>query len=674
MNGTIKNLLATLPDSARPTALFLTAFVVLYTATSLALSLAYSPLGDQGVEADFLAEIVPAAQKLVRGEFAVANYPFKGPVTSLLLAAIHTVVAPFGGGWYRSGVLLSLLAAGGTLVLLFRLANRLSGPAAAVIVVILTAATKIFFIHAGKASSDHVFAFFVFVAADQLLVRSPRRSAYLLAGVAGGLAFLTRYIGVVVPLWALGVVLIADPERLRRPQRLQAATLITLGFLAVLTPWLILAHLETGSWLPSKNLQNIVAEFYPSQRAAAIPSGGFDSIVHLIGHDPLHFVTHYLGNIPRHLGQDFQQITGTLFGCLAGLGFGLMIWRRPDRRQIAFLGLGVLYFLALCTVFYLPRFSLLLTPIYAWAVAYLCLHLPRWRVGLTVVIVAALVGAHVGHIARAVAFYRDQQPVHLAGAIAYLRAHGQDESSQPAVVMARKPHLAHYADLEYRPYPARFTSAADLLRIAAQRGADFLVVGVIERGALVDEQALDHLDTYLGVELVYQDSSTRVFALRVDDPDYATRAAVIDLRRRRQSALAAGDAELALQQGLTLARLLTEDGDYQAAHDVMREIYATAGGRRDPEVGLDLSWLCLRIGATASGLEVLQATLDGAPQLHGTMDEARGLGIQGQLLAQQGDVAAARRSLAQAQNLYRALGSEQDARAVAADIERLPSP
>jgi len=674
MNDIIKNLQSLPSDPSRRTALILTAIVVLYAAIGLSVSVTHSPLGDLGVEADFFAELVPAAQQLVRGEFAVANYPFKGPVYSLLLAATHAVVSPAGVGWYRSGVLLSLLAAGGTLVLVFRLVNRLSGPAAAIVVLILTAVTKVFFIHAGKASSDHVFGFFVFAAADQLLVRPHGRTAYLLAGIAGGLAFLTRYIGVVVPLWALGVVLLVNPDRLRVRQRLLAAMLIMMSFLAVLTPWLILSQRETGSWLATKNLQNVVTEFTSGERAAAIPSAGFDSLGDLIGHDPPHFLNHYLSNIPRHLVQDFQQITGTGFGCLAGLGLGLMIWRRPERRQVAFLSLGALYFLALCAIFYLPRFSLPLIPMLAFAVANLCRQLPRWRRGLTVVIVAALVIAHLGHNKRAVAYYRAQQPVHLVGAIAYLSAGTHDEPTRRAVVMARKAHLAHYAGLEYRPYPSWFTSAADLLRVAGQREVDYLAVGVIERKSLIDEQALDHLDAYRGVELVFQDPSTRVFKLHLDDPDFAIRGEVIELRQRRRDALAAGDTELALQQGLTLASLLSADEDYRAAHNLMREIYATDAGRRDPAVGLDLSWLCLQVGDTASGLEVLQATLNTAPELLGTVAEARGLGLQGQLLAQQGDVVAARRYLAQAEILYRSLGSEQDARAVAAEIKRLPSP
>jgi hypothetical protein len=662
------------PGGADPDWVIPLVAALVFFGAGLAVSLLTSPLGDQASEADFFAELAPAAQQLMAGEFSVANYPFKGPVYSFVLAGTHALLAPAGVGWYRAGVGLSLLASALTLLLLYRLVRHLAGRQAGVVVLVLTAVTKVYFIHAGKAASDHLFLLFMIAAAHQLLARPARSRTWLVVGVLGGLAFLTRYIGAVVPAWSLAVVLLLNPDRLRRRQRLVASATILAGFMLVLTPWLARTRLETGSLLVTRNLQNVVQEFYGGERSPAIPVGGFASLVDLISHDPGYFCGHFAGNVVRHAVQDFQQVTGPVFGVLAGLGLLLMAWRRPDRRQFAWLALGALYFLALCAVFYVPRFSFPLAPFFAFAVAWLLAQVPRYRKTAAVVVVGLLVVVHVGYVRRAVAFYHSQQPTHLAGAIAFLGGVEQGSTDHPPVLMARRAHAAHYAGLVFQPYPGRIGGAADLLRAAAARRVDYLLVGAIERNSLTAPTLLDHLEIYEGVDLVYQDDVTRIFALHAqDNPAFATRRDVKVLAARRDRATAAGDSTLSLQLGLELGRIMSEDGDLVAARDLMQELHDSAGGRNNPTVGLNLAWLCLEAGDIEHGLAVVTELLRTVPALHGTASEARALGLQGRLLARSGDLAAARTSLSRARDRYLALGATSAAAAAADELSRLGS-
>lgn len=501
-------------------------FVTAYAAAGLALSLRYAPLGDLGVEADFFAELAPAAQAVASGHVDVANYPYKGPLYSLALAPVHAALGPLGVGWYRSAVVLSLLCAALTLLVVHSLARRLAGERAAALVVVLTAFTKVFFIHAQKAASDPLFTLLVMGAAAVLLGRAPGRApgrAGLLAvGVLAGLAWLTRDIGVVVAAWATLVLLAVDPDRMPRRRRLQAALWLWLGFAVAALPWLVVTRVQAHRWLASRNLQNIVDEFYGGARAAEVPAGGFASLGALAAHDPAYFAGHYLANLPRHFMADVNEVPGLTYGIAALAGVAVLAWRRPDRRQVAFLLLGVVMFLALGVIFHRPRFALPMVPAWALVTALALERLPRLRAPAACVVGALVVVLHTGHIRQSIAFYDRQQPRHLAAAIAaapvWTAGASAESPGRLPVLMARKGHLAHYAKLAYAPYPGQAVDPADLVAKARARGADFLAVGEIERQLLPEPGMLDHLEALPGVEVAWRDPQTIVYRLRRDAP------------------------------------------------------------------------------------------------------------------------------------------------------------
>lgn len=491
-------------------------FALLYAALGLGVSLATAPLGDLGVEADFFAELAPAAQELAAGRFAVANHPFKGPLHAFVLVPLHAALAPLGVGWYRAAVVLSLLSAAGTLVLVYGLARQLAGARAAVVALALTASLKVFFIHAHKASSDQLFVLLVTAAVAVLLARQPGVPAWLACGALSGLSWLARDNGIVVAGWAVVVLLVVDPWRMPWRRRALAVACVGAGFLAAASPWLAATRVQTGGWLASRNLQNIVDEFYGGPRAVLVPPGGFQSLGDLVVHDPGHFATQFLANLPRHFVEDLNQVTGLSFGAVALVALALLAWRRPDRRQLSWLLLGTLMFTALGAVFYRPRFSLPLVPCWAFAVALAVERLPRWR-GPAAALVVALAGAlHAGHAMQAIRFYGRQQPMHLAPAIAAAprwAVGAPDGDGRPAALMARKAHLAHYAGLRYVPYPQMARNQQDLVDRARARGAVYLAVGEIEREYLPDREMLDRLDTLPGVTVAWRDAATIIYRL-----------------------------------------------------------------------------------------------------------------------------------------------------------------
>jgi hypothetical protein len=287
------------------------------------------------------------------------------------------------------------------------------------------------------------------------------------------------------------------------------------GFALVAAPWVAATRQQTGRWVASGNLQNIVDEFYGGDAAGRVPAGGFRTLGHLVSYDPRHFASHYLANLPRHFVEDLNQITGLTMGALALAALATLVWRRPDRRQTAFLLLGVMMFLVLGAVFYRPRFSLVLVPMWALVLALGIERLPRWRTSAAVAVVALGLLLHAGHIRRAVTFYDRQQPRHLLAAIAGASTWSPAvEGGDQPILMARNAHLAHYAHLAFAPFPRVLANPFDLVAKARARGVQFLVMGVLERQMLAEPTQFDRLDQMEGVEVAWRDRDTVIYRLR----------------------------------------------------------------------------------------------------------------------------------------------------------------
>ncbi len=349
--------------------LFPLAFALVYALVALGVHLAWFPVGDLAVESDYYGELATAAQKLAQGQFSVANYPFKGPLTSFALVALHPLS---GGDWYLTGVLLNALCAAVGLWLVYGLVRRLYDRRVAVGATVGVGLTFEFFLHAHKGSSDLLF-FTLVTGACALLVTerwSPRRLVG--AGVLGGLAMLTRYNGLIVPAAGAAVLLLVDPARLPWPRRWRAVALVAGAFAATVAPWYLANLLQSGRPLATHNLQAIfVEEVLGAGTASDDAWPGPRSLPALVAAAPGRVAATWLANVPRHLGLDLRTLLWPLAALLVALGLLRLALQRPTRAQAALLVFALVYFLAMCPVYYQPRFFLPLLPAYfalAWSV------------------------------------------------------------------------------------------------------------------------------------------------------------------------------------------------------------------------------------------------------------------------------------------------------------------
>lgn len=521
--------------------LFPLAYASLYALIALVIQLSLFRIGDIGVESDFYAEIGPAAQALARGELNLADFPYKGPVTPVAVALMHAVAGPLGADWYRSAVLLNTLCAAAFLVLLYRLLRARWPRGTTAAAMVGSSLVFEFFFHAHKASSDLLFLLLFYASAGLLLGPAPRRWRLLAAGALGGLAYLTRYNGLVLLPSSLVALLVLGGGARRALARWG---LYAGGFLVVALPWLAIGLAQTGSVQGARNLENtIVQERLADARTAGAPADRQASLPSLILREPLWFARAWLSNLPGHLRHDATGLLNWATAALFGLGLLRLPLVRPQRRQTALLCFPLLYFLAMGVVgFTLPRFSLPLLPAYlvlGWSVVFgsgpgerqggprrqdrFTLLPPgtglRWALPRTLVAAAILASVLIMQARTTrtgVAWYEARQPdfvLPLASALKRLAPAGER-----AVLMARKPHAAFYAGLRHRAYPVELTTAPALLEFARAEGVDLILFSGIEQGHYPQAPWLATLDTQPGVSRVWADEYGIVFALSPAGP------------------------------------------------------------------------------------------------------------------------------------------------------------
>jgi len=670
------------------------------------------PIGDIGVEADFYSELGVAARRLWAGEFSVYNYPFKGPFYSFVLVVVHLL----GGDWYRNGVGLNLLCAAGILVLIYRIYLRYFGRRVAIAGTVAVSLVYEFFLHAHKASSDLLFVFLFWSAAALLLTTHLTWGRIIGCAILSGLAFLTRYNGLVLPVTVVFFILWVAPYRQSLLQRWQTLGLFLLVLMATVTPWYALNYTETGSFLATRHLQNIfVEEFYPGELAADLPSGGLTSLPRLILHDPLHFGLHALRNVGVHLWLDFKTILGLPAALLVVLGLLRLFVFPPTRRQVGFYFFPLCYFLAMCLVYHQPRFSLTLLPAYfalgfsflggadtsqvaRWAVPWRDRILAGWSrlprrhgiqatVAVILLVCFWLLASQVSMIIRAERYYYERRPLYILGAAARVKDHS-DDSTQGAVaaesaVMAAKAHLAFYADLPFVPYPVSLTTRRDLIDDLAERGVGYLEYSDIERQYYPEATFLARFDGVRGIEKIYEKPGITIFAVdRGLDPEALIwNETIARGLSELQVAETAGQIPVVVEVTTQLADQYILEQDWPTAARLLRKGLATISQLPDsPDTAekrvalqLDLSLCMWYLGQNEEGIDLLTE-----PMAHFTsMEQAEKVALVqallGRHLADLGRGSEAVFHFRQARDMYHGLSDQKNAEAMERILQELKS-
>ena len=445
------------------------------------ISFRYHKILDFGMESDFLFEYVPVARKIAEGALPVSGY--RGPVYPILLAAANAVI----GDYFKSGLLIGLIAAAVTLAISYALIRRLFKAEIALAVVLLMMASPYFFMYTYQLGTDILFGALVTASLYFLLAGAEMNWKRLSASaVLGALAYLTRYNGVFI-LAAPILILISNPWKLDWRRRFAAASLFAAIFFACITPWGLHCLKQKGSFFYSENHQNIAYEIYGQSRMSREEffwkGNPFESMsmAALVTYDPPVFLSALARNLFNHTLETVQNLLGWPLGILALAGL-VMLLRRRDPSRTAYLLLHVAFFLVLLPVHFEIRYPLfMLAGLLTLSVCGLFLwdlNVAKRFVHASVAVLAGL-AIYAGWNSYEINSRQISSGPREVVAIADWFKANVPAEKRGVTVAARKPHVAYYMGIEYVPLP--FVNSPDeLIRKLKEQNVDYLYFGPME--------------------------------------------------------------------------------------------------------------------------------------------------------------------------------------------------
>lgn len=455
---------------------------------------------------------VEGAKTLRQEGIGAVGKVYKEPLLSLLL----NLVAPiFGGDYEWAGKAISLLSGSIAIGLLFLLAYELFGSRLLALLAALLVAVHPQILY----YNTHPFSEALYLCLIMLAMLSFWRAYHggslpvaVASGVVLGLAFLTRIPGIatVLTLLLLTFATLAAGRFQSRPAMVRCAA-VALGFLLLAGPYWISIHSHTGQWRlsnkvdpnvlireaysahdPAQKVENYERLLYGADRAA-VPeeSGLFTSLLHR----PLPVLKAY-----RHqlfLGLQLAHFVFPLALAVLGLIALMRLATGGDEARRR----GIVYLSMLAPFFAYPlghvelRYMAPLIPVFVLlaleGIRWVGSYLPRLfrqerreavtkQVGLALFGMAAIVIPtwSGGELATYLQRTPWSEPIELKQAGLWLKTH----TAPDAVIMARKPMTAFYAERSWVPLP--YTDYEGLLRSLRVGRISYLVMDEIFAGRL----------------------------------------------------------------------------------------------------------------------------------------------------------------------------------------------
>jgi len=440
----------------------------------LVLVIVFGPhrVGDVFTETDFYGAYGLGARALEAGHLDPSRYGVVGPIHEMTLALVGFVVRDL----FLAAELISAAAATATLLLWHRIVRVRAGALAGLFAVAFLAANAQFLRYAYAATTDALALGVSAVSLFLLLTGGATARRVLAAGVAAGLAFLTRYNTVaLLPAGALALLLgwAAAPGG----RRGRAALLFSAGFLAPVLPWVGIS-LASGAHFTFQLHQNIAYEVFA--RAKGIPWDVYQRQMEplfptpwsVIARDPAAVFGRMAFNVADHLRLDALKLAGLPVAIAAAAGLVFAALDGTLKRLRAVLLAGALLFLALVPGFHNERWSLAVLPVWA-AFAAVAFASPKLALALNVGggqrvwLKTLLVALPLALSARtSVAVQRrvfDQLPVE----VLEMAKEAKPWLKPGDRVMARKAHFAWYAGM--RPVAFPYVDTLSQLAAAARR-------------------------------------------------------------------------------------------------------------------------------------------------------------------------------------------------------------
>ena len=330
----------------------------------------------------------------------------------------------------------------------------------------------------------------LFMSALALLLLPSKSTIWpgVLAGVLGGLAYLTRYVYIIIvvlPVIFWFFRLLAHNER---QKNLISLLCFYLGFVGITLPWFIFLYQVKGNPFWNHNHLNIALNMYIGTLGwhGPPPLEDFPNLLAVIRSDPRLFFQSWAGGFLYMPWRMLQYYPET--GVIAAVGFFCWL-AQMNRIKMGLLLTILLYSLAVSVLWLSDRFVLLLFPLVAACMVSGLFAIPKriYRQNLS-----GRLGRGLGRIplrlfafgvvglflpfsaVRKIPGFFADQALEYQRAAEYLRATAPAQSS----ILTAKPHIPYYSDmqcLDYRSFYMQKAQLEDLPGILEQARPDFFI-------------------------------------------------------------------------------------------------------------------------------------------------------------------------------------------------------
>ncbi len=425
---------------------------LVYLVGVLTFSLGYRKVGNYDIETDFFWDYAVEARNILNGIINVGE--FRGPGYPAMIALFSTVVDDF----FKSGLIISAISSALVILISFKLLKKIFNDKIAFLVSLTLILNPTFLRYSYVCGTDMFFNFLVSSAVFFAFIGAldGKVSLLFLSGLFGGYAYLTRYNGIALLLGLPAIVLILNYENIKKGIVKAIPTLA--GYFVFLLPWSIYSYIKRGEFFYNRNYLNIAYEMYAKGK---IPwdnfwfeaSKEYKSLADVFLRDPGLFIEKSVLNFIDHLWRDLTQLCGWQFTLFFVIGLIFLLTQKIDKAKLAYFTSSFLFFLVLVFVFYSERFSMYLLPTYL-SIGY---SVVNWKkIGETkygwLIIWIFLNLISLPKISKMIKNDLENQPFDILYIANEFKSKFGD-SEKGKIIVARKPNIAYYLGMEFRPFP-----------------------------------------------------------------------------------------------------------------------------------------------------------------------------------------------------------------------------
>ncbi len=455
--------------------------VFIYTGLMLFLSLKYHRIGGSEVEVDFYADFVVMAKKLLTGDISPNNFALKGPVYPILLVLFKLIF----GEYFRAGLIMNVLAAGGVVWLSLVIIRHLFGTNEAILTVLFSISTFAFLHYTYSVGTDMVMCLFCFLTIYILLTRKHTPASLTIGGLFACLAFLTRYNAIFLYPAGLFSIFLMDFKSKYYKKVLKNSG-IFLGSSAFFgLPWYISNWIVRGSPIYSGNITVFKLHYYQNHHEYFESIKNFKDIILF---DPSHFFKKTFSNIGVYIWRDFFELMDFHFSIFILVGIVFLIifiamkYIHLSGSQLAFFSFPVLNFATLVFVHYNIRFSYFRIPFYASLFFIPLLYIINLTdkiikkriissIIFTIVLLIILFKFYPGYLKVRIYHNNYPEPEYIFDIAKVIKGYDIDKSFG---MITRSPHISYYSDLRMIMLPVQLNTFDEFYEYAKENRAKFL--------------------------------------------------------------------------------------------------------------------------------------------------------------------------------------------------------